>query len=198
MQPKSIHTDEELLIFMAENDDQNAFTLIYRRHWESLFVSTVKVILSKEDAADIVQEISLSLWKRRRELSLTGSLTAYLHTSVRYKSINFIEKHASVNKYIKAITKLTELICLNDAEARMQTEKIEDVIQLVEMKMPPKMHAVYWKSRKEYLSHKEIAGQMGISEETVKKPIQHAMKLIRSALSEIAAFLIILSLPFLF
>ena len=198
MQPKSIYTDEELLKCMAENDDQAAFTDIYWRHWESLLTSAVKVIRSKEDAADIVQEIFLSLWKRRREVVLTGSLEAYLHTGIRYKTINFIQKHANEVKYIKAVNNLNKMICSNDAEEIMQTKKIEEVIQVVEMKMPPKMRAVYCKSRRENLTHKQIASEMGISEETVKKHIQHAMKLIKSALSEIAAFLIILSFLFRF
>ena len=183
---------------MAEKDDQAAFTAIYRRYWECLFIATVKDINSKEDAADIVQEIFLSLWKRRQEVVLTGSLEAYLYTCIRYKIINFIQKHANEVKYIKAVTNLNTLICSNDAEQIMQSKKIEEVIQVVEMKMPPKMRAVYCKSRRENLTHKEIAAEMGISEETVKKHIQHAMKLIKSALSETAAFLIILSSLFRF
>ena len=50
--------------------------------------------------------------------------------------------------------------------------------------MPPKMREVYQLSRQEHLSHKEIAARLGISEETVKKHIQHALQLIKTSLGQ--------------
>jgi hypothetical protein len=43
------------------NNDQEAFTSLYRRYREPLFVTTVKVIGSKEDAADIVNPFKHSI-----------------------------------------------------------------------------------------------------------------------------------------
>src|SRR6266700_5941362 len=93
------YSDETLLLLMAKSD-QVAFTSLYRRYWEFLFITAVKVIRSREDAADIVQEVFLSLWNRRCDLSLTGPLSAYLLTSVRYKAIHYIEKNITRRNYL--------------------------------------------------------------------------------------------------
>jgi len=88
---------------MLASGDTAAFTSLYRRYWESLFLTAVKVIRCKQDAADIVQEIFMSLWRRREELAITGSLAAYLQTSVKYKTIHYIEKNITRRHYLDTI-----------------------------------------------------------------------------------------------
>jgi RNA polymerase sigma-70 factor (family 1) len=177
-----IHTDESLLRLMAAGDTE-AFTLLYRRHWESLFITAVKVIQSKEDAADIVQEIFLSLWNRRSEIVITASLSSYLQTSVRYKAIHYIEKNITRRNYLSMLSDLAESNA-SSPESILQVKEIQEAVSVAVKQMPPKMQEVYLLSRHEYLSHKEIAARLGISEETVKKHIQHAMQLIKTSLGK--------------
>ena len=179
----ALFSDEGLLERMATND-QAAFTLLYRRYWEPLFVTTVKVIGSKEDAADIVQEVFISLWNRRRDLSLTSTLGAYLQTSVKYKAINYIEKNITRRNYLKTLGDLEAASPAPSAEVLLQTKEVRELIQSVIGNMPPKMREVYQLSRQEHLSHKEIAARLGISDETVKKHIQHALQLLKTALAQ--------------
>ena len=59
-----IHTDEALLRLMAAGDQQ-AFSQLYRRYWEGLFITAAKALRGREEAADVVQDVFLSLWNRR-------------------------------------------------------------------------------------------------------------------------------------
>ena len=52
------------------------------------------------------------------------------------------------------------------------------------------MQQVYILSRQEQLSHKEIAEQLSVSAETVKKHIQHALQLIKTAIQYTSVFII--------
>jgi RNA polymerase sigma-70 factor (family 1) len=183
LQTTGLYSDEGLLERMAMND-QAAFTSLYRRYWESLFVTTVKVIGSKEDAADIVQEVFISLWNRRRDLSLTSTLAAYLQTSVKYKAIHYIEKNITRRNYLKTLGDLEAASPAPSAEVMLQAKELGTLIRSVISNMPPKMREVYQLSRQEQLSHKEIATRLGISEETVKKHIQHALQLLKTTLGE--------------
>ena len=177
------YTDETLLRRMAGND-REAFTSLYRRYWEPLFIITVKVVRSKEDAADIVQEVFISLWTRRQELSPAGSLAAYLHASVKYKAIDYIEKDVTRHNYLKTLGDLEAASSLPSAEALLQTKDMQRLVQTTISNMPSRMREVYRLSRQEYLSHKEIGLRLGISEETAKKHIQHALQLIKTALGK--------------
>ncbi|MNH46718.1 RNA polymerase sigma factor [compost metagenome] len=57
--------------------------------------------------------------------------------------------------------------------------------------LPPKMQEVFLMSRKDNLSHKEIADKLGITEPTVKKQVNNALKTLRVKLG-LFAYLIFL------
>ena len=71
--------DDTLLQNMHLYNDQDAFTILFRRHWKPLY----KTILAKtgdvEQADDIVQEIFVQLWERRDKINRIISLKGYLN-----------------------------------------------------------------------------------------------------------------------
>jgi RNA polymerase sigma-70 factor (family 1) len=188
----TVHTDATLLSLIA-NDDKDAFTLLYRRYWEALFLTAAKALRSQDDAGDMVQEVFLSLWNRRHELSVTGSLEAYLQTSIKYKVINYIEKNITRRDYLALLTDMLVDYQPPEAELQLQLKELQQVVQSAVDQMPGKMRTVYELSRRQHLSHKEIAERLGISDETVKKHIQHALQLIKDAIQKNApAFAVLL------
>jgi RNA polymerase sigma-70 factor (family 1) len=187
----AIYTDE-VLISRMRDDDSEAFTLIYRRYWEELFVTAAKVLRGKEEAADVLQDVFLSLWNRRKEITIESSLSAYLQTSVRYKSIHYIEKNITRRDYLALLTDVAVQTFPASAEIQLQLKEVQQTIYATVATMPERMREVYQLSRQEHLNHKEIAERLGISTETVKKHIQHALQLIKNALGYSA-----ISLPLL-
>jgi RNA polymerase sigma-70 factor (family 1) len=170
------HTSDEQLLQQMACGDRSAFTLLYQRYWEDLFITAAKALRGKEEAADVVQEVFLSLWNRRNELNIQGSLSAYLHTSVRYKCIHYIEKNITRRDYL---VQLVDVAIGSNAEINLQLKGMQQTINKAVAKMPAKMKEVYKLSRQQHLSYKEISENLSISVETVKKHIQHALQLIR-------------------
>jgi RNA polymerase sigma-70 factor (ECF subfamily) len=175
------HSDEDLLLQMAA-DNQQAFTMLYRRYWSALFTTAVKVLRGRQEAEDVIQDVFLSLWNRRKELKIAGSLAAYLQVSIRYKAIHYIEKNITRRDYLALLTDVAINTLPASPEIQLQLKQVQETISDVVAKMPSKMQEVYRLSRHEQLSHKEIAEKMGISSETVKKHVQHALQLIKAAL----------------
>jgi len=187
-----VHTDEALLSLVADGDKE-AFTMLYRRYWQLLFTMAAGALRCKTDAADLVQDIFLSIWNRRSELCVTGSLAAYLQTSVRYRVIKYVEKNINRRDYLLLLTEMLVSYQPPDAESQIQIKELQGVIQSAVDQMPHKMREVYQLSRQQHLSHREIADRLGISDETVKKHIQHALQLIKTAISQNApAFAVLL------
>jgi RNA polymerase sigma-70 factor (ECF subfamily) len=148
------------------------------------------VLREKTEAEDVVQDVFLSLWNRRHELTIEGSLVAYLHTSVRYKAIHYIEKNITRRDYLALLADISVNTLPPNAEVNLQVEELQKTISNTIEKMPPKMQQVYILSRQEQLSHKEIAEQLSVSAETVKKHIQHALQLIKTAIQYTSVFII--------
>lgn len=171
--------EDNPLLQDIDYNNQETFTSIYRCYWEELFTTAVKALRGKEEAADVVQDVFLSFWNRRNEVNIQGSLAAYLHTSVRYKCIHYIEKNITRRDYLLLLSDAETGSIFTDAESDLQLKELQKTINQTVAKMPPKMQEVYKLSRNEHLSYKEIAGNMSISVETVKKHIHHAIHLIK-------------------
>ncbi len=183
------YTDEQLLHLMQKSDEQ-AFTELYNRHWERLSVYVLRVIRSEEEARDIVQEIFLSIWKRRKVLNIHVPPSAYLLKSARNLSIRHIERSAGNEDRLarlaahfgqEASLSASELLELKELET-----KVNKAIDL----LPPKMKEIYLLSRMENRSYKEIATQLGIAGTTVKKQVSNALKVIRKEIGDHSAFLL--------
>ena len=187
----TLHTPDEQLLQQMAVGNRQAFSEMYKRYWEDLFITAAKALRGKEEAADVVQDVFLSLWNRRNELKLQGSIAAYLHTSVRYKCIHYIEKNITRRDYLVQLAEVTISASSPNAEINLHLKEMQQTIKKAVAKMPPKMQEVYKLSRQEHLSYKEISDYMSISVETVKKHIQHALQLIRKDLGPYLFILII-------
>ena len=174
-------TDEQLLQMLHGNDEE-AFAEIYDRYWEKMALYSLKVIRSSEDASDIVQEVFVSIWKRRHELVINGPLLPYLLKSVRNLSIRYIEKNLRKLDFLSSLSYYCEHLDLSSVN-ELETKELENKLAGVVASLPSRMQTVYLLSRHEHLSYREIAQQLGIAETTVKKQVSNALKVIRNQIS---------------
>lgn len=174
-------TDEELLGLLRNNDKQ-AFAEIYDRYWEQMSLYVLKITRSPEDACDIVQDVFVSIWKRRTELIISGALKAYLLKSVRNLSIRYIEKNISKKGFVASLSLYWKSPDMSTTHA-LEFRELESKLTRIVAKLPPKMQQVFVLSRHENLSYKEIAQRLGIAETTVKKQVSNALKMIRTEVS---------------
>lgn len=176
-----VPNDDELFCLLCEGD-LDAFDQIYNAYWQKLFLYVVKVIRDKEAAEDIVQEIFVSLWSRREEISDQRTLSGYLFTAARFKGINFVQDQLKKGQHLDSLIDhfTARQDTLNESiEARELNAIIDDEIE----KLPAKMRDVFVLSRREQLSHKEISDKLQISDKTVKKQINNALKHFRMVLN---------------
>ena len=84
---------------------------------------------------------------------------------------------------------------LDDLTAALSGLLEPEIIETEIAALPSRTREIFELSRKENLSHKEIAAQLGISEQTVKKQVQNALKVIKPKLNDLGvsiAFLLLL------
>jgi RNA polymerase sigma-70 factor (family 1) len=187
---KEQHTDQFLLQQLT-HDDPAAFTAIYQRYWKSLFREAMNVLRSQKEAEDCVQELFISLWKRRQTLAIT-SLSAYLQTAVRYQCIDRIEREMIRGGYLEDFTNYVATNqSIHSVEEELYARELAANIDEVMDKMPVKMREVFRLSRQEHLTHREIAERLHISEETVKKQVYLALKILKSHLGDASLAMLI-------
>ncbi len=182
-------TDDALMQLLREGDTK-AFAELYERHWEWLSLQVLKILHSREDARDIVQEVFVSIWKRRMEIELKSTLTGYLLKSVRNITIRYLEKNITRNHYLQTLSDnfLTEA---GNPALYCEYRELQHTVDGAVAGLPPKMREVYLLSRNEKMSYKEIACRLGIAENTVRKQLSNALKSLRASVSELTVLLLV-------
>jgi RNA polymerase sigma-70 factor (ECF subfamily) len=170
-------SDSELAALLQQQD-RAAFEEIYRRYWHPLFLHAYHILDDEDEAQDIIQDLFIAFWNKPFADQIHTSLKSYLYVTARNKVLNHIRKNKINANFIQLLgTQLTEkdFKTVEDIELKELTALIDQEIDL----LPPRMKQVFEMSRKEFLTHKEIAERLGTSEETVKKQISNSLKLLR-------------------
>jgi len=184
------NTDLEL-IALIDKDNREAFTALYQRYWDKIFAVAIHRLGNEEEAEEIVQEIFLSIWTRRKNLKLTHSLATYLSVAVKYKVINHLARKHRMQLQLDELTNTTPATenstsnWLDEKELRTQLEKCID-------KLPERCRIVFLLSRDENKTYAEIATELNISQKTVEAHVSKALSTLRHDLKIAAPLLLFL------
>lgn len=171
---------------------EKLFKEIYENHWLKLFLHLLKMVEDEDDAKDIVQEVFANLWNNFDSVGINTSYSSYLYSAVRNRAINYIahkkvvvnhEKHQELNK---------ESQYFNGPDVFLIEKELAQQINSEIDNLPPKMAAIFKKSRLENKSYREIAEELDIAENTVKKQVSRALSLLREKILHIKYYLFFL------
>ncbi|HVW95111.1 MAG TPA: RNA polymerase sigma-70 factor [Mucilaginibacter sp.] len=175
--------DDKNLTALLQNGDDAAFTEIYNRYWDRLFSIAANKLRDFDEAEEIVQDIFVSLWKRRDKLSVIDTLSSYLAVSVKYRVIKALDKRYRKKEFSNHTQQSTSLVDYS-TEQWLEFEELKGRLALLVADLPEKCRMVYQLSRDAGFSQKKIAAQLGISEKTVEAHLGKALKTLRTRLSQ--------------
>ncbi|PWV46537.1 RNA polymerase sigma factor [Chitinophaga sp. S165] len=174
-------TDIEL-VFLVQERDHSAFTEIYNRYWKVLFIHALKILKDENEAADVIQDLFTVIWTQSEQWHIESNLKAYLYTGVRNRCLKAIAKGNRREAFVDELTSLFKEgtnATVNELDSRELEYRLQQEIE----KLPPRMQEVYIKSREQGLSHKQIADEMGIAENSVKTTMHRTLTSLRTKLS---------------
>ncbi len=169
------------LTHLLKSDDQAAFEEIYLRYASLLYLYAYRKLKGKEEAKDVVQDVFIALWNNRKKFDVKTTLSGYLYKSVLNKVFNIFKHQNIIQEYIKANQHFIKI----DSTETDYLIREKDITTLIENEiaaMPPRMREIYELKRKKFLSTKEIAKQLNLSEFTVSTHMKRALKLLKDKL----------------
>ena len=155
------------------SDNFKAFTELYNRYKHVLFQFVIR--LSHGDysmAEEVVQETFIIIWENRKKIVVEFSFQGYLKKISR----NLFLKETA--KRIQENVREAENCVENEVELNLLLEEVERIISM----LPPARQRVYRLKHIEHLSQKEIASQLGISENTVESHLRQSTKFLSQML----------------
>ncbi len=187
----SKQSDSDLAELLRGGDDA-AFKEIYLRYDKLLFLYAFNKLREEEEAKDVVQDVFLWLLKNKQTLDLKTTLSGYLYKSTLNRVFDIFRHKDIVKKYIEAGEYFIEI----DSEETDYLIREKDIALRIEQEinaMPPRMKEIYELKRKQYLSTKQIARQLDISENTVSNHLKKASKHLKTKLGVVVYILYILN-----
>nr|WP_067058550.1 RNA polymerase sigma-70 factor [Mucilaginibacter sp. L294] len=166
------------LVDLLRTGDGEAYKELYQRYSVVLLNHAYNKTRDREEAKDIVHEVFAMLWANHQNINPSNNLPGYLYSCVRNNFFNQVARNLVKSKYMSSIKAFAEdghVI----TDHLVRERQFSDIINIEIANLPAKMGEVFKLSRNEYLTHKEIANKLNISEQTVSKHITNALKILR-------------------
>lgn len=163
-------------------DDIGAFDMLFDIYSKKLFTFSMKYLKSESDAEELVQEVFVKIWEKRNTLKRDSSFKSYIFTIAYNDILKFFRRKSYHQAYVCEAIKITEEKD-NSEDGIYYSFVLEQIDNLIDQ-LPERRKTIFIKSRREGLSSKEIAKELGISSGTVDNNISEVMKFLKNNLDK--------------
>ncbi len=176
--------DSEILIRRAfEQNYDEAVELLFRWYYAPLCNHAIRYVSSREVAEDLVSEVFCTFYQERLFDKIDKSFRTYLFTSIRNKAFNYVRMEINRSASIEHAAMVPDPACQQPDEIVHYEDLYHDVDRVINL-LPQRRRKIYIMHRLEGKKHEEIAGELGISVNTVKEHMYQALQQIRGYLRE--------------
>lgn len=164
--------------------DKQAYASLFYEFYAPLVLYARKYVTDPDAAEDIVQEFFCRLWEERENLTRIKAFKAYLYTSVRNRSLNYLRDKHSVSIEDYKFSSGDDF--LND----MMEEEIYSRLYQAVSHLPEKCRQVFM-LKLEGKSNQEIADVLQVTEETVRSQLRRGRELLHKNLTDLLVLAIV-------
>lgn len=175
----------------GERKELRTFSSLFEQFRKPYILFAYSYVKDMNEAEDIYMDVMLRFWENRNELSDDLHLPSYLLTSVKNRALNSLRQQNVRNDAGQLLTEhqSRELnFRISSLEACEPTElfadEIRQIIQTTLQELPDYTRLIFFMSRYENKTNKEIASELNVNIKTVEYHITKALKSFRHNLKD--------------
>ncbi|MEO6964177.1 MAG: RNA polymerase sigma-70 factor [Puia sp.] len=161
---------------IARFEDQQAYKELFLMLYPSFFSLVSGIIKSKPVVEEIISDVFIMVWEKRKELDLINNLKLYCFVSAKNLSLNYLEKQkrsATVN--IDDFSNTLSSLYL-DPHQLMITSEMRDRISKSVDELPARCKMIFILVKENGFKYGEVAEIMKISTKTVENQLAIALR----------------------
>ena len=180
--------NDSTLLRLLQKNDSTAFQELYNRYWSKLYFLAHKRLKSAEAAEEIVQNVFMTLWRKRKTLKI-NDLAPYLAAVTRYAVYHYLaaEKRRAHKEEV-AGNRNSGVVA---GELLIDDKQLLEIVKQEVNELPEKCRLVFIYNKLEDQTLPEVAERLNISVKTAEAHLTKALRLIRKKLKDHALFLFI-------
>lgn len=164
------------------NDDQLAYRQLFIQFYSKLSRFVMGFTKNKELTDEIVSDVFINIWRRRKNLVEIKNLKLYLYVSARNTTFNYLKKLHRENLTDLDLVEIELEDPFADPGAAMITREMNLKLKAAINELPPRCKLVFTLVKEDGLSYKQTAQLLNISESTVENQISIALKKISGSI----------------
>lgn len=183
--------DIEKVLWDLKDGSMQAFERIYRLYSGTLYNYIYKI--SKGDrymAEEIVQYTFVRLWEIHDQINPADSILCFLGKISKNRLLNLYQ-HRTVEYIYSEYVQKKSTEYDSETEENLHLNSLNEYIDRLVKDLPPVRKEIFILSKRKYLSNKEIARMMNISESTVASHLHLALKYLRDMLSKHSDYVVL-------
>ena len=158
------------------NDDQLAYRQLFMLFYNKLSRFVMGFTKSKELTDEIVSDVFINVWRRRKKIQEIMNLTLYLYVSAKNITFNYLKKLHRENLTDLDSVEIEPEDPFADPGAAMITREMNLKLKAAINELPPRCKLIFTLIKEDGLTYKQTASLLGISESTVENQLSIALK----------------------
>lgn len=155
--------------------DQKAFASIIDKCLEPSLLTAIRLVSSKEDAEDIVQECFIKLWEKRESIKDGASFIPWIRKIVINRCYDFLRSEKRKRDLMKLIPFAgNDPVGDYESDRNLSINENNEILKRISESMSPRQRVVFVLSEIEQMTYSEIAESTGMSRFSVKSNVYHA------------------------
>lgn len=175
-----LETEPIIVLLKDASTRREAFSLLVKQYQHRIYGIVRKMVISHDDADDIVQEVFVKVWNNLDKFKGDSVLFTWLYRIATNEALQFLRKKRSRIWFGNDITE--ELAEKIESHKSLDGDEIQLKLQKAILRLPDKQRLVFNLRYFEDLSYEEIAAITEVSVGSLKASFHHATKKIEEFL----------------
>lgn len=182
---KTDHIEYEMLLRLNMGDEE-AFIFLYDQYHAKLYNYIFHFVKSTPASEDILQDVFIKIWEARERINPERGATAYFHRVARNTIYSFLTNMNRRKELETELVNADDSFSHADDSFADNLKQFEAVLYAAINELPEKRKKIFKLVRMEGRSYEEVAGQLGISRNTVKEHLVLALKFVKKRVQDAA------------
>ena len=173
---------QELQQRIADFEDEVSYKKLFFHFFLPLKSFSYSIIKSKELAEEVVSDVLIEIWAKRKQLAAIEDLKMYLYVSVKNASLRKLQQGKKSMVFSLDEVNVEFASSFENAETILLTHELSEKIEAAIQQLPQRCKLIFKLAKEDRLKYKEIALLLNIGVKTIDHQLSIALKKIAEVL----------------